>query len=83
MNPNNSLAQSCVIPAQAGIQMIKKSPAKRGNIAVWPSLEIRRKRLVLSASRDVFPCWIPACTKGRQSTIRFSGCGIDTAGMTG
>jgi hypothetical protein len=47
--PNKPAAKNCVIPAQAGIQMIKKFPAKRGNIAV------------LSASRDVRSCWIPAC----------------------
>jgi len=46
--PNNSSAQNSVIPAKAGTQMIKKSPAKRGNIAV------------LSASQDVYFCWIPA-----------------------
>jgi len=33
-NQNGLFAQSCVIPAQAGIQMIKKFPAKRGNIFV-------------------------------------------------
>jgi len=38
-----------VIPAQAGIQMIEKFPAKRGDIAA------------LSASQDVCFCWIPAC----------------------
>jgi hypothetical protein len=48
-NPNNLFALNCVIPAQAGIQIIKRSPAKRGNIAV------------LSASRGVYPHWIPAC----------------------
>jgi len=34
MKPNSSLAQNCVIPAQAGIQMIKASPAKRDDIAI-------------------------------------------------
>jgi len=48
INPNNPLAQNSVIPAKAGIQMIRKSPAKRGNIAA------------LSASQDVYSCWIPA-----------------------
>jgi hypothetical protein len=50
-NPDRLLAQNCVIPAQAGIQMNKKSSAKRDNIAI------------LSASRDVCPCWIPACAE--------------------
>ncbi|MBW8078263.1 MAG: hypothetical protein GJU76_09365 [Gallionella sp.] len=48
-NPANPLAKNCVIPAQAGIQIIKKSPATRDNIAV------------LSASRGVCYRWIPAC----------------------
>ncbi|NNM79486.1 MAG: hypothetical protein HKM01_03380 [Gallionella sp.] len=48
MNPENPLAKNRVIPAQAGIQIIKKSPATRDNIAV------------LSASRDVCHSWIPA-----------------------
>jgi hypothetical protein len=49
MNPENPLAQNCVIPAQAGIQMIKQYPAKRDNI------------VVVSASRNICSCWIPAC----------------------
>jgi hypothetical protein len=34
MNQNNPLAKNPVIPAKAGIQTIKKSPAKRDNIEV-------------------------------------------------
>jgi len=49
MNQDNPLAQNPVIPAQAGIQLIKKYPAKQDGIAV------------LSASRNVCSCWIPAC----------------------
>ncbi|CAG0959718.1 hypothetical protein BURK2_00663 [Burkholderiales bacterium] len=49
-----------VIPAKAGIQMINESPAKRDSIAVWPPVETRRKRLVLSALRGFDSCWIPA-----------------------
>ena len=47
--PNNPIRKNYVIPAQAGIQMINKSPRKRDNI------------MVLSALRSVFYCWIPAC----------------------
>jgi len=44
-----SISKYYVIPAQAGIQMIKISPRKWGNI------------MVLSALRRIFYCWIPAC----------------------
>jgi len=43
-----SVNQNFVIPAQAGIQLIKNPPRKRVNIDV------------LSASRDVCYYWIPA-----------------------
>jgi len=49
MNPNYLLDPKLVIPAQAGIQMIKKAAAKRDNTTA------------LSASRDFYLCWIPAC----------------------
>jgi hypothetical protein len=49
MNKNSQFTQNCVIPAQAGIQMIKKSLAKRDNIEV------------LSSAQDICFCWIPAC----------------------
>src|ERR1035437_6523895 len=74
MNRNNSKVQNCVSPAKAGIQLIKSVsqgwadfcpirkiiPRKRSNIAVWPFLETRRQRLVLSASQGVCSCWIRA-----------------------
>jgi hypothetical protein len=44
MNLNNLITQNRVIPAQAGIQIIKKSPAKRGNIAVLSPLLDSRLR---------------------------------------
>jgi hypothetical protein len=43
------LAHNFVIPAQAGIQTIINTPATQDNFSV------------LSASRDIYPCWIPAC----------------------
>jgi hypothetical protein len=48
IHPGLSSRQNCVIPAKAGIQWIKNPPRKRNNI------------MVLSASRGVFSCWIPA-----------------------
>jgi len=42
------ISYNFVIPAEAGIQWIKSLPRKRGNIDL------------LSASRDVCFCWIPA-----------------------
>jgi hypothetical protein len=58
-----------VIPAQAGIQLIKKSPVKRDNIAVLSADETtsHSTKLAKNASkvagytRDTCPCWIPAC----------------------
>jgi hypothetical protein len=46
--PELSNRQNCVIPAKAGIQRINNPPRKRNNSRV------------LSASRGVFSCWIPA-----------------------
>jgi hypothetical protein len=43
-----SIGQNYVIPAKAGIQRIKYLQRKQDNIAV------------MSASRGVFPNWIPA-----------------------
>ncbi len=43
-----SIGKNHVIPAKAGIQMIKNFPRKWDNI------------MVLSASRRIFHCWIPA-----------------------
>jgi hypothetical protein len=47
-NPDSSLAQNCVIPAKAGIQMINNFPRKWDNIMVWP------------ATQSIFYDWIPA-----------------------
>jgi hypothetical protein len=49
-----------VIPAEAGIQLINKSPRKWDNTWFWPYLETCRRRLVLSASQNIFNSWIPA-----------------------
>ena len=49
ISPNNPLVKNCVIPAQAGIQMINKPPRQWDNTVALP------------ASRNVFYCWIPAC----------------------
>jgi len=48
MKPNNPVAQNCVIPAEAGIQLIKNIPRMRVN------------NQALSASQAVYSCWIPA-----------------------
>jgi hypothetical protein len=43
-----SLACNSVIPAKAGIQTVKKNPATRDSITI------------VSATRTLFFCWIPA-----------------------
>ena len=48
IQPRFSIRKIHVIPAKAGIQMIKNSPRQWDNI------------MVLSASRRIFHCWIPA-----------------------
>jgi hypothetical protein len=36
IKPKYSIGKNCGIPAQAGIQMIKKASAKRDNLAICP-----------------------------------------------
>jgi len=50
LKPGLSISEIDVIPAQAGIRMIKNFPL------MWVRI------MVLSASRCVFYDWIPACT---------------------
>jgi len=49
LKPKLSISNHCVMPAQAGIQMIKNSPRKWDNT------------MVLSASQGILLAWIPAC----------------------
>jgi len=57
VKPGLSNRQNCVIPAKAGTQWIKNPPRKRNNA------------MVLSASRGVFSCWIPAFTRKGQAVV--------------
>jgi hypothetical protein len=48
INPDSSIEQKCVIPAQAGIQTIKQSP-------------VAAQHRCFVGFAGFFSCWIPAC----------------------